>query len=360
MVKMVNCQMVKWCMVLLTTMLLSCSTPKPRLAGEQLLEQLTQYAASEQLLFGQQDATLYGHGWIGEAGRCDCKEVCGDYPAIIGFDLGHIETGDSVNLDGVSFGAISKAMEEHHARGGIITVSWHPRHMLTGGSSWEVTDEAMMDSLLYSEAGQAALDTALTRVGQFLAAQDAPILFRPWHEMNGTWFWWGATGCTPKQYIALYQHTHEVLNSIVGKDKLVWAFSPNLGVNDSIYMAYYPGDAYVDLLGYDCYHFVHETDSAFQAHLRDGLEVMRRVSEQTGKPIALTETGLESVQRPQWWTETLLPVLEDYPLAYVLVWRNAYDQPAHYYVPFAGDTSAEDFKAFYDSEKTVFLPKVKL
>ena len=53
-------------------------------------------------MLGHHDDTVYGIGWEGEEGRSDVKSVCGDYPAVISFDLGELELGNAANLDGGS------------------------------------------------------------------------------------------------------------------------------------------------------------------------------------------------------------------------------------------------------------------
>lgn len=42
-------------------------------------------------MFGHQDATVYGIGWDGDSARSDVKSVCGDYPAVCGWEIGRIE-----------------------------------------------------------------------------------------------------------------------------------------------------------------------------------------------------------------------------------------------------------------------------
>ena len=69
---------------------------------ENLLANLREISANGYLV-GHQDDPVYGVGWVGDSCRSDVKSVCNDYPAVIGFDLGHLELGDSVNLDGVPF-----------------------------------------------------------------------------------------------------------------------------------------------------------------------------------------------------------------------------------------------------------------
>lgn len=362
------------CLCAATILSAACRHSVPTIdTREQLTEVLTRMGQSDGVLFGQHDATLYGHGWCGERGRSDCSEVTGDYPAVVSFDLGHIETGDSVNIDGIPFRLIREAMTDQYARGGIVSVSWHPRNFATGGSSWDTSCDSVVRALLPGGSLHYRLTESLDSIANLFlslahpllipccegAARQGliPVIFRPWHEQNGTWFWWGASCCTAEEYKSLYRFTHDYLTARV-PEQIVWAYSPNLGITDSTYMLYYPGDAYVDMLGVDCYHFGSETPEVYQRNLCGCLDILQRAGEVAGKPIALTETGLESCPIADWWTQVLLPVVSRYPLSYVLLWRNAYDQPQHYYVPFAGDTSAEDFRAFYRDKHTYFLKQL--
>ena len=99
---------------------------------ENLLENLKLLGDSSVYLFGHHDDTVYGIGWEADYSndstvhqRSDVKSVCNDYPALLSFDLGHIELGDSLNLDGVPFRRIRQEIIAHHDRGGMITLSWH-------------------------------------------------------------------------------------------------------------------------------------------------------------------------------------------------------------------------------------------
>jgi mannan endo-1,4-beta-mannosidase len=75
-----------------------------------------------------------------------------------------------------------------------------------------------------------------------------------------------------------------------------------------------------------------------------------------GKLAAFTETGLESIPNPTWWTESLLKTLRsnNLQLSYVLVWRNDTKSPTHYYAPYPGHTSEADFIKFYNDPFTLF------
>lgn len=75
------------------------------------------------------------------------------------------------------------------------------------------------------------------------------------------------------------------------------------------------------------------------------------LAKEHGKAAAITETGYEGIKTPDWWTGTLLPALADYPLSYVMVWRNAHDKAGHFYAPYPGHPSARDFIRFCENER---------
>lgn len=105
----------------------------------QLIERLAKVRDAGKFAFGHHDDTAYGHTWRGEEGRSDVKEVTGDYPAIMNWDLGLVEWGTEKQLDGVPFKLIHDEAVKQDARGGINTFSWHPRNPATKGDSWDVT-----------------------------------------------------------------------------------------------------------------------------------------------------------------------------------------------------------------------------
>jgi hypothetical protein len=77
------------------------------------------------IMFGHQDDLAYGVGWKYEAGRSDVKDVTGDYPAVYGFELGHLEIDAQINLDSVPFNKMKEFIREVYERGGVVTLSWH-------------------------------------------------------------------------------------------------------------------------------------------------------------------------------------------------------------------------------------------
>lgn len=342
---------------------------------ENLLASLHLIAGKGNYMFGHQDDTAYGIGWVGDDNRSDVQSVCGDKPAVVGFDLGHIELGDSVNLDGVPFSRIRKEILLHFERGGMITISWHLDNPLSGGTSWvagslkELETHTVETVLEGGEQHEKFLDW-LDRVADFMNSLETPcgvrvpVVFRPWHEHVGSWFWWGQNHCTAEQYKALWKLTVNRFKE-KGVANVLYAYSPNIAGNVSkeILMERYPGDELVDIIGYDQYCSAAEGDtaalSAYASQLDICLGYICDAARQHGKVAALTETGYESIKSADWWTRTLMPVLDRHPVCYALVWRNAHDKPGHFYAPYPGHASANDFVSFYNHPNTLFLKDVK-
>lgn len=89
------------------------------------------------------------------------------------------------------------------------------------------------------------------------------------------------------------------------------------------------------------------------------LTIITKLGKEKNMPIAVTETGLEAIPIADWWTNVIFPVVDKYPVSYVLFWRNARERENHYYAPYPGQISAEDFVKFYENPKTLFSKDVQ-
>ena len=336
--------------------------PTTQTPAESLIVRLDSTSKSGRFFFGHHDDTAYGHEWKYVPGKSDVKDVTGEYPGLMNWDLGMIELDSARNLDGVPFKFISEEIIAQNARGGINAISWHLRNPLSGGDSWDVS-ASPLQQLQENAALSDTLDLWIGRAADFIASlKDAegnkiPVIFRPWHENTGTWFWWGAGNSTPEQYKDLWKRTSRIFDE-KGIDNVVWAYSPDRVPNPEQYFVTYPGDEYVDILGSDIYHFG-GADNAdqYRQSVSGLLPYVAEEAAKRGKLVAFTETGLESVVMDNWFTEVLLPLVSDIPVAYVCVWRNANqeEKPMHYYAPYPGHPAEADFKKFHDNPKTIFV-----
>ena len=341
---------------------------------ENLLANLREISANGYLV-GHQDDPVYGVGWVGDSCRSDVKSVCGDFPAVIGFDLGHLELGDSVNLDGVPFDRMRDEIIRHFDRGGMVTLSWHLDNPLTGGSAWvkpdSLTDQEKQTVASVLEGGKCHEKFLgwLDILASFLNSLETPygvkvpVLLRPWHEHTGSWFWWGQNLCTTEQYKALWKLTVDQLKQR-GVNNVLYAYSPGTEFNGdaSKYLERWPGDEIVDVIGFDSYCTNNAEDTVainnYASSLDLNLKALCDIAKQHNVVPALTETGMESLGKADWWTSTLMPVLNKYPIAYVLLWRNAHNKPGHFYMPYPGQKTVSDFVKFYNDKRTLFVKDV--
>lgn len=324
--------------------------------------------SKEHILFGHQHATEYGHGWSGDADRSDVKSVTGSHPGVIGVDV--------MRFSGLSVEAIQKSklelknnVEATYNRGGVTTVAWHFSNPVSGGGFyWR--DSVSLPAVKYLIPGGEAHEKyklILQELGSWansikgIDGKSVPVIFRPYHEFDGGWFWWGKPHCTREEFISLWQFTVSYLRDSLNVHNFIYAFSPdNKFINEEQFLERYPGDEWVDMVGMDNYGDMGRNRYALDtAALK--LKVVSDYAVRAGKLAAFTETGLESIPNTTWWTETLLRVLKwhDIRLSYVLVWRNDINSPTHYYAPYPGQVSVPDFMKFYDDPYTLFESNVR-
>ncbi len=311
--------------------------------------------AENGLLFGMHDATGYGVGWSGDDDRSDVRDVCGDYPAVYSWDVAGIDNFQSPVRPRYR---ITSAFR----RGGINTMCWHQSDPLNRGFYAEdVGFEKIVATLLPGGLHHGEYKQKLHRIARFFKAlrgpqgQSVPVIFRPYHEHTGGWFWWGVGHCTRDEFIALWRFTADYLRDSLHVHQLLYAYSPSSTPDPGTYLDRYPGDGYIDILGMD--HYFGSTVYAMdQAAFLERLQVAAALSREKNKLAALTEVGQESISTVDWYTRVLLDPLKTDSLAcriaYAAVWRNA--NTTHHYAPYPGHASVPDFLAFYEDPYTVF------
>ncbi len=308
------------------------------------------------IMFGHQDDLAYGTHWKGVKDKSDVKDVAGSYPAIFGWDVSHL--GEPKNIDGVDFDSMRTWIQQGYTGGGVITISWHMRNPVTGKNPWDTTravNKILPGGSLHSFY-EKRLDDFAQFIGSLKDPRDGktliPVIFRAFHELNGGWFWWGKGHASPHEIKELYRFTVHYLRDVKHVHNLLYAFNTDVFNTKEEYLERYPGDGYVDVMGYDDYHSVKLADTRDTFVKR--MHMLVALAHSHGKIAALTEIGNAGIPEADWWTHTLLPALNNdaktRQIAWVLVWRNAYNQPKGAFAPYPGQVSAQDFKKFADSK----------
>ena len=195
--------------------------------------------------------------------------------------------------------ALAQNITDADSKGAIVTLSAHWYNPGTGKDFNDTT--AVASELLpggkYSGTFNKELDATAATAQQAKRSDGTliPIIFRPLHENNGSWFWWGATHASASEYKELYRYIVDYLRDVKDVHNLLYAYSPGGVFNgDSTdYLATYPGDQWVDVLGYDEYDSDDSADDS-SAWINTVVKDMKMVSDQAsqrGKIVALTEFG---------------------------------------------------------------------
>lgn len=325
--------------------------------------------AKQHTLFGHQHATEYGHGWSGDADRSDVKSVTGSHPAVIGVDFAGL-SGRPASVIESNKVSLRNIITDTYNRGGVVTVSWHFSNPVSAGDFYWV-DSVSKPAVKYILPGGShhhvykdILRTvaALANTCKGKDGTLVPMIFRPYHEFDGDWFWWGAGHCSKEEFVNLWRFTVSYLRDSLNVHNFIYAFSPdNMFNSEAEFTVRYPGNEWVDMVGMDNYgDFGRYGKYNLDAGVKK-LQIVDAFAKKNQKLAAFTETGLESIPHANWWTDVLLKSMRasQMEFSYVLVWRNDTKSPTHYYAPFPGHTSVPDFLKFYRDPYTLFENDLK-
>ena len=316
--------------------------------------------ANKGIAFGHQDDTAYGVGWkhSGFPSTSDVKKVTGDFPAMFGFELGDLELGKEMNLDSVNFDLMKKLIIEADKIGGIISISWHMNNPVNGKNAWDKTET--ISKILKEGTDRVKFEEYVGRVANFfldLKDEDGnliPIIFRPWHEMTGSWFWWGGDNTTYENYQQFFRETVELFRDKFSVHNLLYVYSTDKIKTEEEYMAYYPGDEWTDLIGIDIYDF---GDGNHVERVKNSLAIVKKVADERGKLFALSETGRDAIPENDWYSSSAYEGVKGSGAAYIFVWRNAHKK--HFFTPYPGHPAEEDFIEFKNKPDILFLADIR-
>ena len=193
------------------------------------------------------------------------RKVTGKEPALLGFEL--LSYSPNINENDTDEACMTEVIEnrgtlekayEWAEKKGLITFTWHWFSPLGGRSKSffsENTDFDACKAVIPGSPEYDALISDMDHIAELIKPfcdKGIPILWRPFHEMDGTWFWWGAKGAEPvkklwKIMYDRYTKTHNLTN-------LIWVWNAERA-------EYYPGDDMVDVISRDIYPPAHEHTS---------------------------------------------------------------------------------------------------
>jgi mannan endo-1,4-beta-mannosidase len=239
-------------------------------------------------------------------------DLAGKYPAVFGQDFGFSGGEDKDSTEGRA--TMIEEVKRQYRNGAIITLTWHEvrptfdepvtfrENILSHLSDFEWS-ELLTPGTALNQRWCAQVDVAAGFLKQLRDAH-IPVLYRPYHEMNGNWFWWGGRRGEAGS-AALYRQLFDRFVNHHKLDNLIWVWnanSPGVPPNGpGPFADFFPGLQYADVLSVDIY-------GEFKASYYDDLLALA-----AGKPIALGEVGAVPSpavlkQQPKWtwfmiWSE---------------------------------------------------------
>jgi len=239
-------------------------------------------------------------------------DLTGKFPAVFGQDFGFSGGADKDSVEGRP-SMIAEAVRQYRS-GAVIALTWHEvrptddepvtfRDSVQGHLTDFEWNELLTPGTDLNRRWVEQVDIVAGYLRQLQAAH-VPVLFRPYHELNGNWFWWGAR---PGDHgsAALYRQIYDRFVHVHHLNNLVWVWNVNSpGGNAGPIADYFPGAQYCDVVTMDIY-------GEFKQDYYD--EMLRLAGD---KPIALAEVG----------TMPTLDVLARQPRwAYFMMWSGMED-----------------------------------
>lgn len=346
-------------------------------SAKQLYGYLDSYKNSDKIMFGQQHATDEGVTLTDKDKtpgntNSDTKGLVKDNPAVVGWDAYLGTTGQEKPGD---VDSLAKSMNAAHDDGSIIVLSMHPDNFVTGGKYNDTKGNVVQNILPGGTANKKYTDW-LNKVvdlsGQLKDkdGKEYSVIFRPFHEQTGSWFWWGSATTSVDQFKSVYRYTVDYLRDH-GVHNFLYAYTPggNLAGDKDRYLKWYPGDSYVDVLGIDCYDTVAPIGSEnWMNGLTKDVAMVSQVAQEKNKIPVLSEYGVhlseKGTQAENWYTDVLDHIeanKDAKKIAYMFTWAN-FGYPDNVYTPYKGyhdQKVVQDFEKFANDPRVVLTKNVK-
>ena len=327
-------------------------------------------------------------------GLSDTYDMVRDFSGIVGCDALAL-TGNELELTDAELAAgetysskLARLVLPAAKQGAIVTMSMHMPNFAA------VAKRPLVDGK-YDYTGYSPNDTSgnvvqrimpggdlnkvytgyLDMVADFLGRMqdaDVPVLFRPFHENTGSWFWWGAAYCTPSEFKNLYRYTVEYMRDTKHLHNLLYVYSPGGPVKDAAeYALRYPGDAFIDICGFDMYHRDPAVGDTWFDGFKDTMTAVDSFTKEHDKVGAVTEVGIlvgntggalakTGNKRPDWFNEAL-QAISPHDMAYFMTWSNFnegnFDQP-YMVTAKRGHEMVNQFIDFYNAPQSVFAKEI--
>lgn len=373
---------------------------------------------------GKSDSVIYGHqnDIIRKAGssaltESDTKDVTGSISGVFGFDS-QVLNGDeyTVEMYNASHGTSLEKTARNNVKvaanisneaikeGSLVTMSTHfpnfanvktnpnynkktdPNYAKYDFCHYTAPDTTNdpMNQILPGQKYNAVFTAYLDMIAEYAKQVKGTVIFRPFHEGTGSWFWWGAAYCDAETYKNVYRYTVEYLRDTKKVHNFIYAYSPSNSGAGTVadFGVRYPGDAYVDMVGFDMYDKNPTADGTWMKQFKKQLEVVSTFAKKHNKLVAVSETGISNDTQPgenqtallksgnqnKDWYNQVLDITSDSDASFFFLWAN-FAKNDGYYSPYVdsvnedgtlhGHEMLDSFISFYNDPRSIFASNQK-
>jgi len=309
------------------------------------------------------DAIAFGHHYDNFAGQywwapdnitsSDVHNATGDYPALFGYDIYDLLNGNGKNWSDYAWWS--------HSKTGVIVLSWWAENPVSLGEAHDC-DGSPVKEILPGGSAHELWKEWLDQIVHFLihfkdeAGEQIPVVFRLFREPNTDHWWWGKRCASPDEYTRAYDFTYNYIQSRT--HNILWCYSPCQVADDphSALVTWYPGDDKIDIIGADRY----ATSAAkLVTNMNDDCNHLQNFTTHHTKVVSFAEMGIldgiQDITDVDFFSLLFDGEANDclMNLSYASMWANY--SPEKYWTPLPGETTANSFKAFAESSRSVFL-----
>ncbi len=301
---------------------------------ENLRTNLKTYA-DKGTIVGQVYGTLQGVGWQCDSDRSDMHGVSGDRPAAVAYEIAGIESGKKANVHNMAFDVMRRDVLANFRRGALVTINW------------TVPDFGGSDDVLKQY---------VARVADYLGSLHddygikAPVVLFVCPLTGKAWY----DRLAADDYTKLYRKVQDMLGD-ADVSNVIYGYSESYP--SATFLSRYP-DSDVDVLNAVC--LATDGDSSngnYGNILADMVAKALPFAQEHNNAFGMT-VGEEGIPHATVFTQTLLPLLRQHRISYMMFGANRGDAAdGHYFAPFpgCGNDAIQDFMRLYNDASTVFM-----
>lgn len=294
-------------------------------------------------------------------------KITSEYPAFLTWEIYTAQTALS------NKNTMLQDCNTHLSNGGIVGLHDHPGNPVTStlfDTGYTGTGTGYADRsgtpLAQIKSGGGLNSTYLSyldEIADIISHINGPVIYRPFHEINGTWFWWNGSD-RRADMVLVWQQTVDYLRNTKGLHNILFVlnYDANGELGDVLYgsqalSTWWPGASYVDIISIDYYPST-TPYSIDTARFNSAYSEVVALAAQYNKPVGISEYGAQSsiaqTQQSFWYDNFFIPLKTKFKeVTFFCTWNGDY-------APVQNGASSDGFRQIFNNQGTITLNNIDL